>query len=98
MEVTALDGRWTRIFARIPQFVYDNVHHTVSCLDLSADTEKRQRTRLYGELRIDARPQDRVHEAGFVLHGHEHDARGGPRTLPAIYDTGVIDAPAIVHA
>ena len=59
------------------------MHHVVLALQLAADTDKRFGLEDRRKLLEDLLPDHHVHEAGFVLQRHEHDALGGGRPLAA---------------
>ena len=95
MEVAAVDG--TDFETRSPQFLDDDMDHTLFCLNLARYTEKRccfdedgVRFEILG-------PDDDIHESGFILHGHESDSRRGAGTLATDDHAGVMDSPSAFH-
>jgi hypothetical protein len=60
--------------------------HFALAFDLAAGDDDHAMLGWLAILLEDARADDEVGDAGFILEGHEHDARGGARPLPHQHD------------
>ena len=66
---------------RVPEGLGDDVDDGVPLVDRAGDARDARGLDEHDVLLEDPAPDHQVHEAGFVLKGHEDHAGGGPGTL-----------------